>query len=422
LCDDVTIEVRSGGQLEVSPSCELADQWFGQAGDHASHPASVDGQPVPYQTALQTAARLLGTSRAPIVLGLAGLGTAAQRAAVSLADQLGAVVDISHHGADSASSAGLEEVGKSTCTLGEVRHRADLIVFWQCDPMSSHPRLWQRVVEPAGEWVPRGRPGRKVVVVGASRGATASRADHVFEVAVEEQLPWLTALRSELAGRRWSDPPHHPLFRQQVTQLAELMRQARYGVVFCAAPQRSATSSPALHRATAQTMFQMVRERNEAGRFAVLSLEGPTTARAGANAAGARNVLAWQTGFGASVSFASGAPVSGREEFTADGLLATNAVDSILLLGRAGETLWSDAARRQLKGIPKIAIGPPPSSRNGADALVVDVEIFTGIDGIHSADTRYRLDDVPVRMRPVVPTELPRVAEVLAELESMTKG
>src|SRR5207248_5591877 len=56
--------------------------------------------------------------------------------------------------------------GESTCTLGEARNRADLVVFWGSNPAESHPRHFERYsVWPAGRWVPRGRADRTVVVV-----------------------------------------------------------------------------------------------------------------------------------------------------------------------------------------------------------------------------------------------------------------
>ena len=37
-----------------------------------------------------------------------------------------------------------QEIGIPTCTLGQIRHRADLIIYWACDPWSAHPRHLER--------------------------------------------------------------------------------------------------------------------------------------------------------------------------------------------------------------------------------------------------------------------------------------
>ena len=69
-------------------------------------------------------------------------------------------------------------VGQVSSTLGEVRDRADLVVFWDVDPVATHPRHFERYsVEPLGRFVDRGRGGRMVVVIGQEMTATAAASD-----------------------------------------------------------------------------------------------------------------------------------------------------------------------------------------------------------------------------------------------------
>ena len=37
-----------------------------------------------------------------------------------------------------------QEIGIPACTLGQIRHRADLIIYWACNPWTSHPRHLER--------------------------------------------------------------------------------------------------------------------------------------------------------------------------------------------------------------------------------------------------------------------------------------
>ena len=59
------------------------------------------------------------------------------RAAVALADRLGAVV---HHGVTGAwpGAPAIALRGASTATLGEIRDRSQLVVIWREDP-ETHP-------------------------------------------------------------------------------------------------------------------------------------------------------------------------------------------------------------------------------------------------------------------------------------------
>ena len=56
--------------------------------------------------------------------------------------------------------------GKVTCTLGEVKQRADFIVYWGGNPAECHPRHFTKyTIMQKGKFVPEGRKGRTMVLV-----------------------------------------------------------------------------------------------------------------------------------------------------------------------------------------------------------------------------------------------------------------
>ena len=90
-----------------------------------------------------------------------------------------------------------QRVGRVSATLGEVKNRADVVVFWGADPVVSHPRHWQRYsVEPRGRFIPQGRAGRTVIVVDQQRTATAEEADLFVEIDASRQFEVLWVLRA----------------------------------------------------------------------------------------------------------------------------------------------------------------------------------------------------------------------------------
>ena len=53
-----------------------------------------------------------------------------------------------------------------TCTLGEVKNRADLVVYWGGNPAECHPRHFTKyALMPKGRFVPNGRKDRTMVLV-----------------------------------------------------------------------------------------------------------------------------------------------------------------------------------------------------------------------------------------------------------------
>src|SRR5439155_1109219 len=141
------------------------------------------GMPAPTGEAVDEAARLLRTARYPVVYGLSDTTAEAQRVAVEIADRLGACLDTTTSVCHGPSGIAFQAVGEATCTLGEIKNRADLVIFWGGNPAESHPRHFTKFsVTPKGMFVPRGRKDRYVVVVDVRRTPSARPADPLIPV------------------------------------------------------------------------------------------------------------------------------------------------------------------------------------------------------------------------------------------------
>ncbi len=128
------------------------------------------------------------------------------------------------------------------------------------------------------------------------------------------------------------------------------------------------------------------------------ALNGPTrcalsTLRGGGNRSGADAVLTWQTGFPFAVDFARGYP-SYQPRTDAAALLGGGEVDAALVIGSPA-TLPEPVAAA-LAQVRSVAIGPRASAASFQPAVAVD----TGAAGIHEGGTAFRMDDVPLPLRP----------------------
>jgi formylmethanofuran dehydrogenase subunit B len=126
------MEVVDGAAFEGA--CGLGEAWFAERLAPQPPPARVDGGETALDAALDAAAGLLAAARAPLICGLSQTTIEAQRAALDLAEAIGATVD------SGASTLAFQELGASTATLGELS-RAQLTVVWRADPATTHPRL-----------------------------------------------------------------------------------------------------------------------------------------------------------------------------------------------------------------------------------------------------------------------------------------
>ena len=392
-CDDIEVAVAAGALEGATGTCPLGDAWLAERTAEALPPARVDGREVAFADAVGAAAAILGEARLPLVCGLGETDCESQRAAVALAEALGAVIDPS----DAAAPAS-QALGVSTATFGDIRDRAELVVAWRADPVATNPRLLPRLrLDRAGR-----AAERTLVVVDAQRSATAGEADEFIELAPELDFEALWALRAlardvpldrDLAARLPLDA---------LGQLARRLRASRYGAVLHA---------PAGY-ANALALLALVRDLARVAHVVALPL------RREAGARGAEDVLAWQTGYPAAVSFARGHPRARPAEFSAAGLLERGEADAALIVGFDALRQLPPRAADNLRRIPMVVVDP----RATETASAARVAFATAAAGVQREGTAHRMDGVPVTLRAPLASERVGDGEVLAAIQARIAG
>jgi formylmethanofuran dehydrogenase subunit B len=405
LCDDLELDVNDGRIVAARRACSLAEPWIFGLNDAQQPTAAIAGAEVTYDAALEQAAAILRGSANPLIFGLSRSSTPGQRAATHLAEQVAGNIDTTASICHGPSIMAIQQVGESTSSLGEVRQRSDLVIFWGADPQVSHPRHFERYsVEPASERLPRGRQDRTVVVIDTKPTATSAAADLFVQVRPGRDFEVICLLRQLLRGASAS-----PL--QDVAagvplpvlhDLTERMTACSYGAVFFGL----GLAQRGLGHQTVAALLRLVAELNDHTRFIARRLRLPgDTARAD-------NPPCWQTGFPFAVNFARGYPRYNPGEFSASELLAQGEVDACLLVGSESVSLLPAAARSRLEQIPTIVLDYP----HMAPPWTPSVRFTTAVYGIHAPGTAYRMDETPIPLRSVMASEYLTDAEVLTRL------
>ena len=219
MCDDITAVVGDDGGLErLIRTCPLGDAWFAERVAPGGRRSRASTAARPSWTRRSTRRRRSSGGRARrSSTGWARRRCEAQRAAVALAEAIGAVIDPAGPLLDGASGLAFQALGASTATLGDIRDRAEVVVVWRADPATTHPRLLERLRLPGA--------GRELVVVDARRTATAERADTFLELPADRDVEALWTLRALVArgaGRRRAAEP-------ALDELAARLRGCRNG-------------------------------------------------------------------------------------------------------------------------------------------------------------------------------------------------
>ncbi len=413
-CDDIRIVVEDGAHvLAVEGGCTAARNGFKSAAVEST--AAVNKKPVALveqraatlDEAIDRAVGILIDSHAPLVFALEHLTCEAQSLAVSLADRLGATIDTTASERATSRGTALTQAGESTCSWGDIRDRADFVLLWA--PFTCHLpcQLYGRLLDAkAGGFFGRGRSDQTVVILEERRRRSASES-LTDEAKIKERSSALLAIREQsgfeavcVLRALVKSLPLDPEAVQQQTglpleqwkNLADQMRHCRYGAILWSAhdPQVEVGLS------------HLAAELNDAGRFAGLSIN-----KAGMNAVGAEQVLAWRTGYSSAVNFAAGFPLYNPTEFAASAVLGRGEADAAVLFGSPNGVVHDDLSIT----LPTIVIAPEP-----VDVFSPTVFIRTARPGVQSAGTIFRFDGVPLPLRKIIATSLPPAENVLKTL------
>jgi formylmethanofuran dehydrogenase subunit B len=296
-------------------------------------------------------------------------------------------------------------VGKVTCTLGEVKNRADLIVYWGGNPAECHPRHFTKyTLTQKGKFVPQGRKGRYMVLVDIRETPSARAADLFLQIRPGKDFEVVTTMIALLKGR----PVNRAAVEEtgttveQLQELVDRMKRARFGVLFFGMGL-SMTRGKHMNSASVLTL---VTELNEFTKFVAMPMRGH------GNVTGSDMVIRWTTGYPFGVNLSRGYPRFNPGEFSTVDLLVRGDNDAALILGADPGATMPQPAIEHLKRIPTIVLDPKVTHTSRLSR----VHITTAATGISAPGTVYRMDEVPLPLRPALQSPYPTDEEVLRRI------
>jgi formylmethanofuran dehydrogenase subunit B len=301
--------------------------------------------------------------------------------------------------------------GKVTCTLGEVKNRADLIVYWGGNPAECHPRHFTKyTLMQKGKYVPRGRADRTVVLVDIRETKSVKAADIFLQVKPGKDFEVLTILRALIKGQRVDDKlvASTGLTLQQLQDLVARMKQARFGVMFFGMGL-SMTRGKHMNSAA---LLTLAAEMNAFTKFVAMPMRGH------GNVTGADVVMRWTTGYPFGICFNRGYPRYNPGEFSTVDLLVRGDVDAALVLGADPGATMPQPAIDHLARIPTIVLDPKVTHTS----RLARVHITTAATGISAAGTGYRMDEVPLPLRPALTSPYPSDEDVIRRILQTVAG
>jgi formylmethanofuran dehydrogenase subunit B len=404
-CDDIQVTVDENRITKVRNSCTIGSSKFlDYLTERETRPlirkkgevceASLD-------EAVDTAAKILLEAKYPLLYGWSSTCSEAQRVGVELAERVGGILDNTSSVCHGPTIEAVQDVGESTATLGHIRNRSDLMVFWGCNPAQAHIRHLTRYSSSSKGRFISGRKERKIIVVDVRRTTTARTADLFLKVTPNQDYELITALRMAVEFEEIVEEQIAGIPVSQIEELADMMRGCKLGSLQFGL---GLTTTRGRER-NIEAVISLIRDLNKYTKFILLPMRGHF------NVTGANKVSTWQTGYPFAVDFSQGYPRYNPGETSTAELLARNSCDALCVVASDPVSNFPRKIVESMSNLPKIVIDPhmTPTGK------LSDVYIPTATVGIETEGTIYRMDGVPLLSKKLVdpPSGVPTDHEVL---------
>jgi formylmethanofuran dehydrogenase subunit B len=408
VCDDMvlTVDLDEKRITKAKNACVLGRAWFAEHTIGDWPVAMIDGKEVSKEEAIEEAAQTLVKAKFPIIYGLSDTTCEAQRQAVAITDIIKGTIDTTTSVCHGPSGLAFQGVGESTMSLGEVKNRADLVIYWGGNPAASHPRHFTRyTVTPKGMFIPNGKKDRTVVLVDVRKTPSVPVADIFIQLKPGKDFEVLWALRALVKGKKIdaSIEEETGVSLATLEDLVDKMKNCRYGVLFFG---MGLTMTRGRHF-NSGALMALTTDLNEFTHFVAKPVRGH------GNVTGADNVVSWQTGYPFGVNFNRGYPRFNPGEFTTVDTLSRGDADAAMFIASDPASNFPKAAIEHMKKIPVISL----DTKQTETSKLAHVAFATSTYGINTGGTVYRMDDLPITMRPAFDSPYPDDEEILTAIK-----
>lgn len=394
LCDDIKVKVEGGKIVSTLHTCARGEWALRNANSEfrlTSPLIRKNGElvKVPFDKALTRAAEILSSAERPLLWGWSAASVEAQRMGIRLAQRLGGVIDSTSSVCHGSSILAGREAGFRTATLGEVKNRADLIVYWGSDPSHSHPRHLSRYTTiPRGVYTQMGYEQKQLITIDVRKARTGKVANQVLEIEPNKDYELISAMRLILKGKNVKNREVAGIPVKTLNQIIQTWKTQQFGVIFVGL---GLSMSRGKYR-NIEALYKLVQELNEYSRFVAIPMAGHY------NMVGFNQVATWLTGQPFGIDMSRGDVYSNPGETTGVEIITRDEFDAMLSIASDPISMMPLPIARRIAKKPLVAIDclETPTTKNA------DVVLPAAMTGIEAEGTAYRLDSIPIRLKKII--------------------
>ncbi len=245
-----------------------------------------------------------------------------------------------------------------------------------------------------------------MVLVDIRETKSVRAADIFLQVRPGKDFELLTILRALIKGQKVADEQIETtgLTRETLEDLVLRMKSAKFGAMFFGMGL-SMTRGKHMNSAA---LLTLAAEMNAFTKFVAMPMRGH------GNVTGADVVMRWQTGYPFGITYNRGYPRYNPGEFSTVDLLVRGDTDCAFIIGADPGATMPRPAIDHLARIPTIVLDPHVTHTS----RLAKVHITTAPAGIAAPGTGYRMDEIPLPLRPAISSPYPSDEEVVRRINA----
>ncbi len=402
-CDDLIIHNQSGKLKIKKNACPIALDRFERILPQ-SH-ATVCSKITTLDKAIKHSVKILKRSNRPLIAGL-GTDVGGMRSVMELADKTGAIIDHMFNDGLTRNFLVLQESGWVMTTMGEIKNRADLIIFAGTDARN-YPRFYERIVWNKKSLFISLSKKRNIVYLGenldTSQGISPAGKRPTHLKCPQNSIGELVAvLHALIRGNKIQQKNKVVGIKmERLEKLAKQMMNASYGVIVWAPGEMDFPHA----ELSIQNFCEIAKYLNRKTRFTGFSLGGNDGGMS------ANSVSAWQSGFPLRVNFNKGYPEHDLQEYATADVIKNEETDALVWISSFNPKIKPPHTKK-----PTIILATPDAKLNFKPEVFIPVST-PGVD--HSGQIVRTDGVVSLPLKQIRKQAHPSVKEVVRRIAKL---
>ncbi len=390
LCDDIEVVIENNKIKKILNACRRGEARLRGCKDRLK--PAIDQNTADIDTSIKRASGILKNSRSPMLFGWSNSTCEAQEEGIKLARKLNCAIDDTSSFCQGLLIGKVLEKKFRTCSLEDIRNKADVLVYWGSDAQDSQPRHLSRFSYfPRGEARQRGYEEDRIAIAIDVRESNTAKIckGHFYRIPLKGDREFILALMDALSGK----VPAYDARR--ILELAGILKKAEFGAIF---------AGIGLTYSIKDDIDILVALADKLPNFHIMPMVGHYNMR------GFNEVLFKETGFVNRVKFNGQAIHDNR--YSVVEALKQKSIDALLVAGSDPLSSLPRSILSHLSRIPVICIDPCVT----LTSKIASVTIPSAVSGVESEGSAVRMDGKVIGLSKVIENNYLSDKEILVRI------